>query len=108
MECVGYDNDFQLELCDKFPQWVAPPRKPRGSGNLSSAKKSKGAVRTSHKRKREDSPESEGDELNSEDKDLESDLKVTIRKKPKHSEYEDEKGLTYKPRGTRSRPVCIS
>ena len=49
MECVDYDDDFQRQLCDKFPLWVPPPKQTRGSGK-SSPKKSKLAGR---KRKRE-------------------------------------------------------
>jgi hypothetical protein len=95
MECVGYDNNFQLELCDKFPLWVPPPKKPRGS-NKSSSKKSKLAGR---KRKREESPDFE----------LDNDLNEDGRSGDSEPEHvsEDEEVLTYRPRGTRSRPICL-
>ncbi|KAF8815779.1 hypothetical protein BYT27DRAFT_7230127 [Phlegmacium glaucopus] len=96
MQCVGYDNAFQLDLCAKFPLWVPPPRKARGSGK-SSAKKSKAAaVRAGRKRKREESPdqqEEEEHELDELSEDSGEDLTEEV--------------LTYKPRGTRSRPIYI-
>jgi len=107
MECVGYDNAFQLELCEKFPLWVPPPRKPRGSGK-SSAKQSKVAGR---KRKRERSPDSDVD-LNPKNED-ESELEATGQREER--EFDDFSGdeddaaevLTYRHGGTRSRPIYI-
>jgi hypothetical protein len=101
MECVGYDNDFQLELCDKFPRWVPPPRNPKGSGKKSSSKKSspKKTQVAGRKRKREDSESLDSDDNRrfaawGEDFDL--------------SDSEDEDEVpTYRPRGTRSRPICL-
>jgi uncharacterized protein DUF6697 len=58
MKCVGYDNDFQRELCNKFPLWVPPPRKPKGSGKSMPKKKSQAAGR---KRKREESLDSDNE-----------------------------------------------
>lgn len=135
MECVGYDNAFQLELCEKFPLWVPSPRTPKGSGKKrSSPKKSKIAGR---KRKREESSDSDSqndDEREFEGKSSSKKTKVTGRKRTKREENSDSdsndderefeastgwKGnfnglsededdvLTYTPRGTRSRPICL-
>jgi hypothetical protein len=84
MECVGYDNNFQLELCNKFPLWVPPPRKPRPSGK---------------KRKRDESPDL--DNNSNEDEELEA------RREESEEASADENVLTYRPRGTRSRPICL-
>ena len=97
MECVGYDNAFQLELCEKFPLWVPPPKKSRGS-RKSSPKKSKVTV-AGRKRKRDESPGSDHSNLKNED---ESEREAT----GELSEDEDEVP-TYRPRGTRSRPICL-
>ena len=101
MECVGYDNAFQLRLCDEFPLWIPPPKKrrnPQGSSD-SSAKKSTATGRVGRKRKREESPTLDKDEN-------ESELEAADGQEPKFdylSEDEDEE-LVYIPRGTRSRP----
>ena len=83
MGCVGYDNAFQLEICEKFPLWASPPKRTRGSGK-SSPKKSKMAGR---KRKREETPDSENDEREEATGEFNN-----------LSEDEDEV-LTYRPRG---------
>ena len=105
MECVGYDNDFQLELCQKFPLWVPPPRKAKGSGKSSSAKKTKSA---GLKRKRELREESLDFDSGSDD-ERKFDVKTGKRGKfdlDDLSQDEDE-GPAYTPRGTRSRPNYI-
>ena len=99
MECVGYDNAFQLELCDKFPLWVPPPRRPKGSGK-SAPKKSKVA---GQKRKREESPGSNFEN----DDEREYDANSSRRSKFKHLSEDEDDVLTYAPRGTRSRPICL-
>lgn len=55
LKCVGYDNDFQLQLSEKFPVWQREQkkkaeRKPGRQGN---------GVPRGKKRKRLDTPESE-------------------------------------------------
>ena len=95
MECVDYDDNFQCQLCDKFPLWVPPPKQTRGSGK-SSPKKSKLAGR---KRKREESPD-----FNDED---EGELEASGGRGESEDLSEDEEVLTYTPRGTRSRPICL-
>ena len=101
MECVGYDNAFQLELCDKFPLWVPPPRRPKGSGK-SAPKKSNVA---GQKRKREESPGSDFEIEN--DDEREYDANTSRRGKFKHLSENDDDVPTYTPRGTRSRPICL-
>ena len=107
MECVGYDNAFQLELCDKFPLWVPPTKaskapksskKRRGSGK-SPTKSSKVAGR---KRKRGESFADSDDDRN----EVESEGATGSAEIDNLSEDEEE-GPTYRPRGTRSRPICL-
>ena len=56
LKCVGYENDFQLQLTEKFPLWQQQQkgkrakRMPAQNGN---------GVRHGRKRKRADTPESE-------------------------------------------------
>lgn len=61
MECVDYDNAFQLELCDKFPLWVPPPTRKRTSQGprKSPAKKFKATSHAGRKRKRKESLDSD-------------------------------------------------
>src|SRR4051812_15673889 len=33
MKCVGYDNAFQLEICEKFASYIPPPPKARKAAN---------------------------------------------------------------------------
>ena len=101
MECVGYDNAFQLELCDKFPLWVPPPRRPKDSGK-STPKKSK-VSQAGHKRKREESPGSESEN----DDEREYDANTSRLGKFKHLSKDEDDLLTYTPRGTRSRPIYL-
>ena len=110
MECVGYDNAFQLELCEKFPLWVPPPKR---SSKSKSSKKSKSRVSgksptkdskvAGRKRKREESL-SDSDDGRNED---ESEEATGRREIDNLSEDEDHEVLTYRPRGTRSRPICL-
>ena len=95
MECVGYDNAFQLELCENFPLYVPPPKKTRGSGK-SSPKKSKVAGR---KRKREESPNS----------DFKNDDEREFGSGEDFDDISEDEGkvLTYTSRGTRSRPIIL-
>jgi hypothetical protein len=105
MECVGYDNTFQLELCDKFPLWVPPSKqKPQGSRNYS-AKKSSATSPRKRKRKPEENSNLDVD-LKDEN---ESESGAADWQEPKFdSEHEDDiQELTYIPRGTRSRPICL-
>ena len=97
MECVGYDNNFQLELCDKFRLWVPPPKPPR-----SSRKSHKISKLAGRKRKREESPDFD-DDLNEDEEGLEA----SGRGRESEDLSEDEEVLTYTPRGTRSRPICL-
>jgi hypothetical protein len=133
MECVGYDNAFQIELCEKFPLFVPPPKTPRGSGK-SSLKKRKVAGR---KHKREESVDSDPQTDNEREfkgKSSPKKSKVAGRKRKREetpnldSESNDERefeaatgwggnfddlsedeaqGPTYTPRGTRSRPIIL-
>ena len=100
MECVDYDNDFQRELCEKFPLWVPPPRKPKGSGKSSSSKKSKLA---GFKRKREESFDFDSGSDDERRFEVKTDRKGDF---DDLSQDEDEV-LSYTPRGTRSRPNCL-
>ena len=100
MECVDYDNNFQLELCDKFPLWVPPPKQPRSSGK-SSPKKSKLAGR---KRKRDENPDFDDDDSNEDERELEE---ASGGRGESEDPSVDEEVLTYTPRGTRSRPICL-
>lgn len=103
MECVGYDNTFQLELCDKFPLWVPPPKKkPQGSRRVDhSAKKSLATNPRKRKRKWEENPDLKDEN--------EGESEAADWQEPKFdSEHEDDiQELTYIPRGTRSRPICL-
>lgn len=62
MKCVGYDNDFQRDLSEKFPVWVPPPPKTKktpGNGNRAAGKTKAGNQKPRlKKRKREVAPES--------------------------------------------------
>lgn len=33
LKCVGYDNDFQKELIDKFSSWIPPAKKTDSKGS---------------------------------------------------------------------------
>jgi hypothetical protein len=98
MECVDYDNNFQLQLCNKFPLWAPPPKKPRASGKTS-PQKSKLAGR---KRKREESPD-----LDNDSNEDEGELEAGHGRRGESEVSEDEEVLTYRPRGTRSRPIDL-
>jgi hypothetical protein len=67
------------------------------------------ALHAGRKRKREESPDSDVD-LNPKDED-ESESEATNWQEPKIDtllEHEDDiQELTYTPRGTRSRPICL-
>ena len=89
MECVGYDNDFQLDLCEKFPLWKLS----KGSGK-SSPKKSQVA---GLKRKREENLDF--DSWSDDERKFEA-------KTGRRGNLSDDKDNvpTYTPQGTRSRP----
>jgi len=39
MQCIGYDRTFQLELCEKFPQWTPPPKEEKHKKSKNNTKK---------------------------------------------------------------------
>ena len=83
LKCIGYDNDFQLELSKKFPLWVPPPAKQKTQTTAVQQKPTRRTGDTrGEKRKRAETPESEEDD---------HEVKV----------------LAYNSKGTRSRPICL-
>ncbi|KDR74309.1 hypothetical protein GALMADRAFT_250113 [Galerina marginata CBS 339.88] len=114
MKCVGYDEAFQRELCEKLQHWVPPPPRkkkgdkpaPAGKNQNAKAKPAKGARKApavhdqvGQKRKRANSVESELTEIESED---DADFNEEIFEL---SDEEEERA--YRPRGTKSRPICL-
>ena len=87
MKCVGYDNDFQRDLSEKFPIWVPPaprPRKKPGNDNPSSKTKAGGRKPRLKKRKHEVTPESAPESQSDlADKPANVDPPVTLSRKRK-------------------------
>lgn len=66
LKCIDYDNNFQLQLSQKFLTWIPPPPKTTGNRGKGSAHNTAvGAVEVKlsgsqgGKRKRAETPESE-------------------------------------------------
>ena len=110
MKCVGYDRDFQLELCDKFPGWTPPenpktqkPKEPKGRKTKKSKRESKALSprpSTSKGKKRKRAADSDGD----------SEQVMDIDEADGKSDFSDsEAELLYKiqSRGTRYRPIHV-
>ncbi|KAF8959386.1 hypothetical protein BDZ97DRAFT_1667283, partial [Flammula alnicola] len=68
LKCIGYDNEFQHELSQRFPNWVPPPPKNSGQGRKKASKTPRG-----QKRKRSDTPEPDLTEHESDDSELNGD-----------------------------------
>ncbi|KAF8905775.1 hypothetical protein CPB84DRAFT_1676233 [Gymnopilus junonius] len=68
MKCVGYDNDFQLQLCQKFPNWIPRPRNSR-KGKKSDMKPNTGSSQHRNNKRTHPSPASP----ESEDESFEND-----------------------------------
>ena len=105
LKCVGYDRDFQLELCDKFPGWTPPenpktqkPKEPKGRKTKKPKRESK-ALSPSKGKKRKRAADSDGDS------EQEMSSVMDIDGESDDSEAE----LLYKiqSRGTRYRPIRV-
>jgi len=116
MKSVAYDNAFQLQICDKFPSFVPPPKKPKKPKDMCTGGKkqkqnpnqktengknpSDSSTRPSaggKKRKRLETPESESEE----------DTKHWASN-PNFSDIEkSDESRRYKNRGTISRPIIL-
>ncbi|KAF9533480.1 hypothetical protein CPB83DRAFT_731994, partial [Crepidotus variabilis] len=95
LKCVGYDEAFQRELCDKFPRWVKPrPKQPKPQDTKKSTKQRNAKGSPSAKQsKRETSFESSSVwDAEIEDGDLTDDASAELEPLP------------LMRRGTRSRP----
>ena len=107
LKCVDYDLPFQLELCKKFPRWVPPPRRPKGSKKdpikPAGAKTMTNSQSRGRKRKRAESILSELD-------DEESDNESRMKENPEIDMMDisdDDSTPIYTSKGTRSRPICL-
>jgi hypothetical protein len=58
LKCVGYDNDFQRQLSEKFPVWKQQQKKKKKKAEQKPAQQGNSVPR-GKKRKRADTPESE-------------------------------------------------
>lgn len=61
LKCVGYDEAFQREIHDEFPNWVPPPPRPKGE------KGKKVKAKTGQKRKRNEVEEGSDEEIEIDD-----------------------------------------
>lgn len=108
MKCVGYDNQFQQELHDTFPTWVhPPPKKPKREGGRTMERRKRCNV----KGKNQDGSDSESEGEVVESKGSysdEDDAPQSKRVKRDPIELPDEEEpVSYKTRGTRSRPISL-
>lgn len=111
LKCVDYDLPFQLELCKKFPLWVPPPRKPKGSKKdpkkLAGAKTPTNSQPRGRKRKRSGSLLSELEELYNEESDDEPRTKDEDLGMDIIDICDNDSKPIYTSKGTRSRPICL-
>ncbi|KAF8164763.1 hypothetical protein B0H34DRAFT_210332 [Crassisporium funariophilum] len=105
MKCVAYDNAFQLQLCEKFPNWVAPQRKSRKPKTLKPKKEMTRGSAT--KRKRERSESSDRVKAESEEEEAEDEETWESGAEDKVDESGMDVESTYIPHGTRSRPIIL-
>ncbi len=94
MKCVGYDNNFQRDLSEKFPVWVPPaPRsrkKPENDNPSPSKPKAGGRKPRLKKRKRAVTPESDPEsDSDLPDKSEYTDPPVTLSRKRKRKAITD-------------------
>jgi hypothetical protein len=107
MKCVGYDNRFQQELHDTFPTWAPPPKRPKREGGRTTEKRKRRIVKA--KNRDGSDLESEGGAVDSEaaysDEDDAPQSKRVKRDPIKLPD--EEEPVSYKARGTRSRPISL-
>lgn len=100
MKCIGYDEVFQLQLCDKFPHWVPPIRRPRAKKAPSPNDSDEDSVIDEEPKKKRGKR-----------KAVEIDLTSAAPSRPKKRKVAESSemdivgaGSGYTPRGTLSRP----
>ncbi|KAF9558416.1 hypothetical protein CPC08DRAFT_559716 [Agrocybe pediades] len=102
MKCVGYDNAFQLEICEKFASYVPPPPKARKASNATKPpgqkqNKAPATSKTRGKKRKRQSSKNDHDSDNTDGK-----------REWAAEESDGHEGVElkmYKNRGTRSRPT---
>ena len=62
LKCVGYDNDFQRQLSEKFPIWQQQQQPKKWKKAEQKPAQQRNGVARGKKRKRADTPESELEE----------------------------------------------
>ncbi|KAF4615941.1 hypothetical protein D9613_011357 [Agrocybe pediades] len=102
MKCVGYDNAFQLEICEKFASYIPPPPKARKAANATKppGQKQNKAPATSKIRGKKRKRQSSKNDHDSDNTDGEREWAA--------EESDGHEGVelkVYKNRGTRSRPT---
>ncbi|KAF9558415.1 hypothetical protein CPC08DRAFT_667608 [Agrocybe pediades] len=99
MKCVGYDNAFQLELCEKFASYVPPPKPPKPDNATKPS---------SQKRKKaQNSPKTQGKKQKRKSSERDHDLDDQDGEREESDDYEGVEWKMYKNRGTRSRPGVL-